>query len=81
MLAMSFAFTACSEDNPFSTVTANDEPRILDPIFPDGKDGKLPVIAEMNRDAPLSISLTVTPANNVSISWLIDGHEVETALL
>lgn len=78
MLAMSFAFTACSEDNPFSTVTANDEPRILDPIFPDGKDGKLPVIAEMNRDAPLSISLTVTPANNVSISWLIDGHEVET---
>ncbi len=77
LLAMNFTFTACNDDEPFSTATADDDPRILDPIFTDGKDGKLPVIAEINRDANLTIDLTVTPADYCSISWLIDGYEVE----
>ncbi len=78
ILAMSFTFTACSDEDPFSTATADDEPRILDPIFPDGKDGNLPLIAEINRDENLTMKLRVTPADHTSVSWLIDGHEVET---
>ncbi|MDH6309504.1 hypothetical protein M2451_001869 [Dysgonomonas sp. PFB1-18] len=78
MLAMGFAFTACSDEDPFSTATADDEPRILDPIFPDRENGNLPVIANISRDANLTMKLTVTPADHTTISWLIDGHEVQT---
>lgn len=80
MLAMSFTFTACNDDEPFSTATADDDPRILDPIFTDGVNGKMPVIAEINRDANLIIKLTVTPADYASVSWLIDGYEVQKGL-
>ncbi|SHE42684.1 hypothetical protein [Dysgonomonas macrotermitis] len=78
MLAMSFTFTACSDEDPFSTATADDEPRILDPIFPDRTNGQLPVIATISRNANLTIKLTVTPADHTTISWLIDGNEVQT---
>lgn len=81
MLAMSFSFTACSDEDPFSTVTADDTPRILDPVFPDRENGKLPIIATINRDANLTIKLTVTPADHTVISWRIDGNEVETGTL
>ncbi|MDL2214949.1 hypothetical protein LJC00_02020 [Dysgonomonas sp. OttesenSCG-928-M03] len=81
MLTMSFTFTACNEDDPFSTATADDAPRILDPIFPDRENGKLPVIATINRDANLTIKLTVTPADHTVVSWQIDGNEVETGTL
>lgn len=77
MLAIGFTFTACSEDEPFSTATADDEPRILDPTFPDRTDGNLPVIATIGRDANLTITLTVTPADYTTVSWEIDGYEVE----
>lgn len=76
LLAMSFTFTACSDEEPFSTATADDDPRILDPIFPDGKDGNLPVIATIDRDANFTMKLTVTPADYTTVSWQIDGHEV-----
>lgn len=79
MLAMSFAFIACSDDDPFSTATADDDPRILSPIFPDrDKEGNLPMVANISRDANFSMTLTVTPADHTAVSWLIDGVEVET---
>lgn len=78
MFVMSFAFTACNDEAPFSTAGADDEPRILDPIFPNRENGELPVISNINRDANLSIKLTVTPADYTTISWLIDGQEVQT---
>lgn len=78
VLAMSFVFTACTNDEPFSTATADDEPRILDPIFPDRVNGELPVISNISRDANLTMKLTVTPADYTSVSWQIDGQEVQT---
>jgi hypothetical protein len=78
ILVMCFTFTACSDEGPFSTATPDDEPRILDPIFPDRVNGELPVIANISRDANLTMELTVTPADYTNISWLIDGHESQT---
>lgn len=77
LLAIGFTFTACSEEDPFSTATADDEPRILDPIFPDRVNGEMPVIANITRDANLTMKLTVTPADHTTISWQIDGHEIQ----
>lgn len=76
MLAMNVTFTACSDEDPFSTAGPDDQPRILDPIFADAKDGQLPVIANINRDANLTIELTVTPADYCTVVWLIDGNEI-----
>lgn len=75
-MALSLAFTACNEDEPFETITADDEPRILDPIFANGENGQLPLIAEINRDANLTMELTVTPTTYSTVTWLIDGYEV-----
>lgn len=76
LLAVNVCVTACQEEEPFSTVTAYDDPRILDPTLPDRKDGKLPVVANINRDANFSMTLTVTPADYCHVSWLLDGEEV-----
>lgn len=78
MLAVGFTFSACSDEAPFSTATANDDPRILDPIFPDRVNGELPVISNISRDAHLKMELTVTPADYTTVSWQIDGQEVQT---
>lgn len=78
LFVVSTTFTACSDEDPFSTAGADDEPRILDPIFPDRVNGELPIIANISRDANLSMKLTVTPADYTTISWLIDGQEVQT---
>jgi len=78
VLTMSCMLTACSEEEPFSTATADDDPRILDPIFTDGINGELPVIATLNRDVTFEMTLTVTPADYTTVVWLIDGNEVET---
>jgi len=77
MLAVGFTFTACNDEDPFSTATADDEPRILDPIFPDRVNGNLPVIANISRDANFTMKLTVTPADHTAVSWQIDGYEVQ----
>lgn len=76
LLAMSFTFTACSDDDPFSTATADDEPRILDPTFPDRQNGNLPVVANISRNANFTMKLTVTPADHTNVAWFIDGKEV-----
>lgn len=76
ILTFSILFTGCSEEEPFSTATANDDPRILDPIFPDRVNGSLPVIANINRDGKFTMKLTVTPADYTTVTWFIDGEEV-----
>lgn len=78
MLAMSFGLIACTEETPFSTATENDDPRILDPLFPDRVNGELPVVSNISRDANFSMTLTVTPADYTTITWFIDGEEIQT---
>lgn len=78
MLAMSFGLIACTEETPFSTATENDDPRILDPLFPDQVNGELPVVSNISRDANLSMTLTVTPADYTTVTWFIDGEEIQT---
>lgn len=78
MLAMSFGLIACTEETPFSTATENDDPRILDPLFPDRVNGELPVVSNTSRDANFSMTLTVTPADYTTVTWFIDGEEIQT---
>lgn len=78
MLAMSFGLIACTEKTPFSTATENDDPRILDPLFPDRVNGELPVVSNISRDANFSMTLTVTPADYTTVTWFIDGEEIQT---
>ena len=78
MLAMSFGLIACTEETPFSTATENDDPRILDPLFPDRVNGELPVVSNISRDANFSMTLTVTPADYTTVTWFIDGEEIPT---
>ncbi len=76
LLSMSTMFTSCSEEEPFSVASSSDDPRILDPIFPNRVNGELPVVANINRDANLNMKLTVTPADFTEVTWFIDGVEV-----
>lgn len=78
MLALSFGLIACTEETPFSTATENDDPRILDPLFPDRVNGELPVVSNISRDANFSMTLTVTPADYTTVAWFIDGEEIQT---
>lgn len=78
MLAMSFGLIACTEETPFSTATENDDPRILDPLFPDRVNGELPVVSNISRNANFSMTLTVTPADYTTVTWFIDGEEIQT---
>lgn len=78
MLAMSFGLISCTEETPFSTATENDDPRILDPLFPDRVNGELPVVSNISRDANFSMTLTVTPADYTTVTWFIDGEEIQT---
>ena len=78
MLAISFGLIACTEETPFSTATENDDPRILDPLFPDRVNGELPVVSNISRDANFSMTLTVTPADYTTVTWFIDGEEIQT---
>lgn len=75
LLALATA-TSCTEEEPFSTASPDDYPRIIDPIFPDRVDGELPVVANISRDANFEMTLTVTPADYCMISWRLDGEEV-----
>lgn len=78
LLAVGSTFTACTEEEPFATVTENDDPHILDPVFPDRTNGQLATFANISRDANLSIALTVTPKDYTTVTWFIDGQEVES---
>lgn len=78
MPALAFVLAGCSSDEPFSTATDTDAPHILDPIFPDKVNGKLPVVANINRDANFKMTLTVTPSQSTVVEWFIDGESVAT---
>ena len=52
------------------TATENDDPRILDPLFPDRVNGELPVVSNISRDANFSMTLTVTPADYTTVTWV-----------
>ena len=76
-MATTATMTSCSgDDDPISTAQASDDPRILDPIFPDRVNGELPVVATVNRDQSFTMKLTVTPADYTTCTWYIDGKEV-----
>ena len=81
LLAVGSTFTACTEEEPFATVTENDDPHILAPVFPDRTNGQLATFANISRDANLSIALTVTPKDYTTVTWFIDGQEVECAAI
>lgn len=66
----------CSDDEPFSVASADDEPHILDPIFPDRVNGNLPTVADFDRDGSFKMSLVVTPSQYTEVVWYIDGEEV-----
>ncbi len=78
LLALGMTLTACNDNDPFSTITPDDDPRIISPSFPDRVDGQLPVVKEIRRDKNLSMTITATPTDYIHIQWLIDGEEVCT---
>lgn len=87
VLTMAVTVTSCSDNDPFATATSNDNPHILDPIFPNRVNGELPVISEFNRDGSFSMTVTVTPAEFTKVTWNFDGQEshagtaIDTTLL
>lgn len=79
LLGAGFSFTSCNEEEPFSTATADDEPRIIAPTFPErDANGGLGTISEIDRDVLFSITVTTTPADFTSVVWTLDGEEVGT---
>ena len=81
LLATGFTFTACSDEDPFETVSESDFPMILDPVFPDRQsDGSLPIVATLNRDQTYELTARVTPSEYTTVKWYVDGVEVMTGL-
>lgn len=78
LIAVACAFTACSEEEPFSTASRSDDPHIISPVFPDRTNGELAIFANINRDKDLEIDLTVTPADYTTTEWFLDGEKIET---
>lgn len=75
-MTMSVVFTSCTTDDPFSTATSDDNPRILDPIFPDRQNGQLATFVTISRTDTLNMKLTVTPADYTTVTYSIDDQEV-----
>lgn len=75
-MTMNAVFTSCSTDDPFSTATPDDNPRILDPIFPDRQNGQLAIFATISRTDTLKMKLTVTPADYTTVTYSVDDQEV-----
>lgn len=79
LIGAGMSFTACNEEEPFSTATADDEPRIIAPTFPElENNGNMKTFMELDRDKLLSITVTTTPADYTSVIWYLDGIEVGT---
>lgn len=77
LMVMGMACVSCSEEEPFSTITPDDYPQILDPVFPDWSNGEPAVISQISRDANFKMKLTVTPSDYTEVTWMIDGVEVQ----
>lgn len=70
-------FVSCSDDDPFSTITPDDNPMIISPVFPDrNADGSLPTISTFYRDSAFVYNVIVTPKEYTTVTWNIDGEQV-----
>ena len=70
--------TSCSDEAPFSTVSENDLPFILSPVFPESApDGTPGLLTTITHDVEYKMDVVVTPADYSTVTWFIDG--VETA--
>ena len=74
LLAMSFAFagtatlSSCSsDDDPFFTVSEDDNPRILNTDLADQK---------LDRKTRLNLEIKVTPVHYTTVTWLLDGTQI-----
>lgn len=77
LMTGSLVLTSCSsDDEPFTTATEDDEPRILAPYFPDWTDGQPGVFKNFARDLNLEAEVIVTPANYTTVTWFIDDEQV-----
>lgn len=77
LLTGGMTFTSCSsDDDPFITANEDDEPRILDPYFPDWSNGQPGEFKNFTRDVNLDAYVIVTPAEHTTVKWYIDDVEV-----
>lgn len=74
LLAMSFALvgtstlSSCfSDDDPFFTVSEDDNPRILNTNLADLK---------LERKTKLNLEIKVTPVHYTTVTWLLDGTQI-----
>ena len=74
LFAMSFAFagtatlSSCSsDDDPFFTVSEDDNPRILNTDLADLK---------LDRKTKLNLEIKVTPVHYTTVTWLLDGTKI-----
>ena len=73
--------TGCSKDeDPFFTIGGADTPRILNTDFersnPDDEDS--PILFQIARNKNFTFTLQVTPTDQTTVTWYIDGKEVAT---
>ena len=74
LLAVSFALvgtstlSSCSsDDDPFFTVSEDDNPRILNTDLADKK---------LDRKTKLNLEIKVTPVHYTTVTWLLDGKQI-----
>ena len=74
LLAMSFALagtstlSSCSsDDDPYFTVSENDDPRILNTDLADSK---------IDRKTNYKLEIRVTPVHYPTVTWLLDGTQI-----
>ena len=74
LFAMSFAFagtatlSSCSsDDDPFFTISEDDNPRILNTDLADQK---------LDRKTKLNLEIKVTPVHYTTVTWLLDGTQI-----
>lgn len=73
--------TSCSsDDDPFTTASEDDFPRILDPYFPDWSNGQPGQFKNFTRDINLNATVIVTPAEFTTVKWYLDDEEVAEGL-
>ncbi|MBQ7442986.1 MAG: hypothetical protein IJS59_03850 [Bacteroidaceae bacterium] len=66
-LAGTATFTACSADDPYFTVTEDDDPRILNTDLSD---------KTLDRKSNLKIEIRVTPMQYTTVTWLLNGVQI-----
>ena len=77
LMTGNIALTSCSSDDaPFITANEDDEPRILDPYFPDWTNGEPGEFKNITRDVNLEAYVIVTPSEFTTVKWYIDDVEV-----